>query len=212
LAGSPLFHGISETELGALIKCAGCTFKAFRPGETVYSAGEFVREIGLVLAGSVQMVKKDAWGRSQILEEKTAGEMFSESSVCGGMGVLPESVIAAGNTEVMFFDFQRIIVTCSSACVYHTMLIRNMISIFARRNLLLAGKLEHITKKTTREKLLSYLSEQAELSGSSSFSIPLNRQELADYLSVERTALSAELSKLKSERILNFRKNNFELL
>jgi CRP-like cAMP-binding protein len=212
LVKSPLFHGISESELASLVKCAGCTFKSFSKGETVYMAGQFVREIGLVISGCVHAVKDDAWGNSNIFAEITDGEMFAESFVCGGLGILPMSVVAVRDTRTMFFDFQRIISTCSSACVFHTILIRNMVSVFARRNIMLAGKMEHITKRTTKEKLLSYLSEQAKLSGSRSFCIPFNRQELADYLSVERSALSAEMSKLKAESVINYRKNYFELL
>ncbi|MDR1298067.1 MAG: Crp/Fnr family transcriptional regulator [Deltaproteobacteria bacterium] len=212
LGQSPLFQGIAETELSALIKCAGCTFRSYGKSEPVYLAGDFVREIGVVIKGAVHLVKDDAWGNSNILAEVARGEMFAESVVCGGLGVLSTNVVAVKDTEVMFFDFQRIITTCSSACVFHTILIRNMISIFARRNMLLAGKMEHITKRTTKEKLLSYLSEQSKIQGNSSFSIPFNRQELADYLSVERSALSAEMSKLKAEAVINYRKNHFELL
>jgi CRP-like cAMP-binding protein len=96
--------------------------------------------------------------------------------------------------------------------MFHTLLIRNMIGVFARKNIMLAGKMEHISKRTTREKLLSYLTEQSELRKSRSFAIPFNRQELADYLSVERSALSAEMSRLKTEGIINYRKSHFELL
>ncbi|MDR1085041.1 MAG: Crp/Fnr family transcriptional regulator [Deltaproteobacteria bacterium] len=212
LSQSPLFRGISETELSSLVKCAGCTFRSFKKNDHIYQAGDFVREIGIVAIGGVRLVKNDAWGNSNLIAEVSVGEMFAESVVCGGVGVLPVSVIAAKDTTVMFFDFQRIITTCSSACVFHTILIRNMISLFARRNVMLAGKMEHITKRTTKEKILSYLSEQSKLSGSKSFNIPFNRQELADYLSVERSALSAEMSKLKAGSIINYRKNHFELL
>ncbi|MDR1135416.1 MAG: helix-turn-helix domain-containing protein, partial [Clostridiales Family XIII bacterium] len=132
--------------------------------------------------------------------------------VCGGVGVLPVTVVAAADTEVCFMDFQRVISTCSSACMFHTLLIRNMIGVFARKNIMLAGKMEHITKRTTREKLLSYLSEQSKLRGNKSFEIPFDRQGLADYLSVERSALSAEMSRLKAERIISYRKSHFELL
>jgi CRP-like cAMP-binding protein len=137
--------------------------------------------------------------------------MFAESIVCGGIGVMPVSVMSAAATEVLFIDFQRIITTCPSSCGFHTLLIRNMIGIFARKNVMLIGKMEHITKRTTREKLLSYLSEQSKLHGSRSFKIPLDRQGLADYLSVERSALSAEMSRVKADGIINYRKNHFEL-
>jgi CRP-like cAMP-binding protein len=212
LKKSPLFQGVSEEELGSLVKCLGCTLKSYGKGEPVYLAGDFVREIGIVVAGRVHIVKDDAWGNSNIIAEISVGEMFAEAVVCGGVGVLPVTVVAAVATEVCFMDFQRVISTCSSACMFHTLLIRNMIGVFARKNIMLAGKMEHITKRTTREKLLSYLSEQSRLRESKSFEIPFDRQELADYLSVERSALSAEMSKLKAEGVINYRKNHFELL
>jgi CRP-like cAMP-binding protein len=209
---SPLFQGVSEEEIGSLVKCLGCTSRSYKKGETAYSAGDFVREVGVVVSGRVHLIRDDAWGNSNIIAEVTEGEMFAEAVVCGGVGVLPFAVVAAADTEVTFMDFQRVITACSSACVFHTLLIRNMIGVFARKNLTLAGKMEHITKRTTREKLLSYLSEQSRLRGSKSIEIPFDRQGLADYLSVERSALSAEMSRLKADSVINYRKNHFELL
>jgi CRP-like cAMP-binding protein len=211
LKKSALFHGVSEEELGSLIKCLGCTFKTYKKDEVIYLAGDFVREIGIVVSGRTHIVKDDAWGNSNIIAEITDGEMFAEAFVCGGVGVLPVSVIAVLDTEVMFIDFQRAVTTCTSACVFHALLIRNMMGIFARKNIMLAGKMEHIVKRTTKEKLLSYLSEQSKLRGSNSFVIPFDRQGLADFLSVERSALSAEMSKLKANGIINYCKNHFEL-
>ena len=209
---SPLFQGISDEELGLLIKCLGCSFKVFQKGERVYLVGDFAREIGFVVRGCVHVLKDDAWGNSNILASINEGETFAEAYVCGGVGVLPVSVVASAESEIMFFDFQRVTTACNSACVFHALLIRNMIGVFARKNIMLADKMEHITKRTTREKLLSYLSEQAALSGGDSFTIPFDRQQLADYLSVERSALSAEMSRLKSDGIINYKKNHIELL
>jgi CRP-like cAMP-binding protein len=213
LKKSDLFQGIAEEELDSLLKCLGCTFKQYKKGEVVYLAGSFVREIGVVVSGRVHIIKDDTWGNSNIIAEISGGEMFAEAFVCGGIGLLPVSVMAAlDTTEVMFADFQRVVTACSSACIFHALLIRNMMGVLARKNIMLAGKMEHILKRTTKEKLLSYLSEQSRLRGSGSFSIPFDRQGLADFLSVERSALSAEMSKLKANGIINYRKNRFELL
>jgi CRP-like cAMP-binding protein len=211
LTASPFFQGVSEEELGSLVKCLGCTFRAYRKDAVVYRAGDFVREIGIVVSGRVHIVKDDAWGNSNIIAEISDGEMFAEAVVCSGVGLLSVTIRAATDTYVMFVDFQRIITTCTSACIFHTLLIRNMIGVFARTNIMLVGKMEHVTKRTTRGKLLSYLSEQARLHNRNSFEIPFDRQELADYLSVERSALSAEMSRLKADGIINYRKNHFEL-
>jgi CRP-like cAMP-binding protein len=211
LAKSPLFQGISETELASLVKCLGSTFRAYKRDEAVHLAGDFVRGIGIVVNGRVHLVKDDAWGNSNILAEISGGDMFAEAIVCGGVGLLPFTVRATADTEVMFIDFQRIVTACTSACVFHTLLIRNMIGVIARKNIMLVGKMEHITKRTTRDKLLSYLSEQSKLHRSDSFEISFNRQELADYLSVERSALSAEMSRLKAAGLINYRKSRFTL-
>jgi CRP-like cAMP-binding protein len=186
--------------------------REYKKDETVFLAGDFVREIGIVLSGRLHITKDDAWGNSNIIAEVSDGEMFAEAVVCGGIGAIPVTVAAVADTRVCFIDFQRIVSTCSSACVHHISLIRNMIGVFARRNIMLTGKMEHITKRTTREKLLSYLSEQSEAQKSRSFAIPFDRQELADFLSVERSALSAEMSKLKADGMISYRKNQFELL
>ena len=211
LLNSSLFQGVTEDELGTLAKCMNFSFREYKKDETVHLAGDFVREIGIVTDGRVHIINDDAWGNSNIIAEISDGEMFAEAVVCSGVGVLPAAIVAVVDTQVCFVDFQRIIATCSSACAFHTLLISNMIGVFARKNLMLTGKMEHITKRTTREKLLSYLSEQARLHKSHDFEIPFNRQELADYLSVERSALSAEMSRLKADGIIRYRKNRFEL-
>jgi CRP-like cAMP-binding protein len=212
LQKSPLFQGMNDAELNEMTKCLGAHIKAFKARERVFLAGDFVREIGIVLAGSVHIIKDDAWGNQNIISDIAAGEMFAEAFVCGGAGELPVSVIAATDSEIMFIDFQRVTTQCGSACVFHSLLIRNIIGVLARKNIALQGKMEHITKRTTREKLLSYLSEQSRKHNSCSLEIPFDRQGLADYLSVERSALSAEMSRLKAEGIISYRKSHFELL
>ena len=208
----PLFYGVSEDEIGALVKCAGGAFQNYKKGEAIYLAGARVRDIGVVADGKVHIVKDDVWGNSNIIAEIPVGEMFAEAVVCAGEGVMRVSVIAAADCEVCFLNFLRITAVCSSACDFHAILIRNIISAFARKNIALAEKMEHITKRSTREKLLSYLLERSKISNGKIFEIPFNRQELADYLSVDRSALSAEMSRLKSDGIIDYQKNRFELL
>jgi CRP-like cAMP-binding protein len=202
---------VSGEETGLLAKCLGSTFRSYKKGETVYLAGDCVREIGIVVSGLVHIVQNDVWGNSNIIAAIPDGGMFAEAFVCGGADVLPVTVLAAAQAEIMFFDFRRVTTACSCACAFHAMLIRNMIGVFARKNIMLAGKMEHITKRTTKAKLLSYLSEQAVLHNSGSFEIPFDRQGLADYLSVDRSALSAEMSKLKADGVIRYRKNQFEI-
>jgi CRP-like cAMP-binding protein len=212
LRTSPLFAGIADGDFDAIMLCVDAYAEQYGNGETVYFEGDTVTNIGLLASGRLHLVKSDIWGNNSIVAEITPPGMFAEAVVCGGIGRIPVSVIAKEQSQILFIDYRKITTACSSACLFHSKLIRNMIGILAQKNVLMSVKMEHITKRTTKEKLLSYLMEQARQKGGKAFDIPFNRQELADYLSVERSALSAEMSKLKTERIIDYRKNHFELL
>ncbi|GHV49629.1 Crp/Fnr family transcriptional regulator [Synergistales bacterium] len=175
-------------------------------------AGEDVTAIGIVLSGGVHVLQEDFWGSRAILSHVAPGELFAEAFSCAGVGSLPVSVITTEPSEILFLDYKRVATTCSSSCAFHTGLIKNMMQILAGGNVMLTQKIEHLTRHTTREKLLSYLSEQARQAGQSAFEVPFNRQELADYLSVDRSAMSSELCKMRDDGILRFCKNHFELL
>ncbi|MDR1795918.1 MAG: Crp/Fnr family transcriptional regulator [Clostridiales Family XIII bacterium] len=212
LTSSPLFEGISAESFEAMLDCLGWETRAFEKGETILFEGDAVSEMGVLASGKLHLVKSDVWGNNSIMEEITPPGMFAEAVCCGGAGRIPVSVVAREASEVLFLDYKKIVTTCPSACAFHAKLVRNMIGILARKNILLSSKMEHITKRTTKEKLLSYLGDVARQKGGKSFDIPFNRQELADYLSVERSALSVEMGKLKAGGVIDFRKNHFELL
>ncbi|MDR0841409.1 MAG: Crp/Fnr family transcriptional regulator [Christensenellaceae bacterium] len=212
LTSSPLFAGIGRDDFDAMLRCLGASLRAYPKGGTVYFEGDTVTEIGIVIRGRLHLIKDDVWGNTSIVTEIDPPGLFAEAVVCSGIGRIPVSVIAKEESEILFIDYKRIVTSCSSACAFHSKLIRNMIGILAQKNILMSAKMEHITKRTIREKLLSYLMEQARQMNSRSFDIPYNRQELADYLSVERSALSAEMSKLKADGVLDYRKNHFEIL
>lgn len=212
LSSSPLFSGVGNDSFNALLKCLGAKEKAYKKGEVIFLEGDLVFDIGLLVSGRLHLVKSDIWGNNSLVAEIIPPGMFAEAIVCSGLGSAPVSVIAKEDSEVLFLDYKKIVTSCSSTCAFHVKLIRNMIGILARKNILLTTKLEHITKRTTKEKLFSYLSDQARQNNNKVFDIPYNRQELADYLGVERSALSAEMSKLKAARIISFKKNHFELL
>jgi len=175
-------------------------------------AGVQVVDIGIVLSGRALALREDFWGNRTILFEIEPSDLFAEAFSCAGAATLPLSIMATETTEVLFLEYRRVVTSCTSACAFHSKLIQNMLQIVAKNNLALLEKIEHITKRTTRKKLLSYLSEQARIKGSSAFEIPFNRQELADYLAVERSAMSVELSNMKDSGLLRYRKNRFELL
>lgn len=212
LKDTPLFFGVQEHEIEEMLGCLSSSEKTYNKGSYILTAQDPPVNVGIVLEGSVHVIKEDFWGNRAILARIGAGGMFGEAFACAQADHLPVSVVAREDTDVLFIDYKRIITTCSSACHFHSRLIENMLHILAEKNILLTQKMEHIVKRTTREKLLSYLSWQAVQAGSSYFMIPFNRQELADYLSVDRSALSSELGKLQKEGILEYHKNQFKLI
>jgi CRP-like cAMP-binding protein len=167
--------------------------------------------LGVVITGVLHIVRDDFWGNRNIVARIEEGDLFGEAFVCGGVKQIPVSITVEEDAEILLFDLGRIIGVCSSACKFHTLLIKNMISALAVRTINLMEKIEHITRHTTREKILSYLSVMAKKTKSTVIEIPFDRQELADYLSVERSALSAELGRMRDEGLLEFRKNSFTL-
>lgn len=212
LKQSQLFFLIEQDKIEAMLACLAAREMEYKKDAYILSAGNAAKEVGIVLSGSVNVIKEDYWGNRAIIAKMTAGEMFAEAFSCADTDKLPVSVVAAEKTEVLFIDYRRIITTCSSACVFHTLLINNMLHILAKKNIMLTQKIEHTSRRTTREKLLSYLSAVAITAKSNSFEIHFNRQELADYLCVDRSAMSSELCKLRDEGVLEFNKNHFELL
>ena len=212
LLDCPLFAGISPEDLGALLDCLGAQKLSYRKGQQILSEGDPARYVGIVLAGTVQIEKTDYYGNRSILTQAAAGELFAESFACAKAAQMPVSAVALEETCVLLIDCDRITTGCSNACGFHSRLIANLLQVVADRNLQLSQKIEITAKRTTREKLMAYLLSRAKQSGSDSFTIPFDRQALADYLQVERSAMSAEISKLRKEGVLESKKNHFQLL
>jgi CRP-like cAMP-binding protein len=206
-----LFSGINEGDLERLLRCLSAVSTVYEKNDFIFLAGEAVSSVGLVLSGSVNVIKEDFWGSRSIIAKLHSGELFAESFSCAKVKAIPVSVVAAEKCEVMLIKYPGIVRTCVSSCQFHNTLIQNMLNITASKNIKLTQKIEYMTKKTTKEKLLAYLSARALEAGGSSFDIPFNRQELADYLSVDRSAMSNVLCKMRDEGLLKFNKNHFEL-
>jgi CRP-like cAMP-binding protein len=207
-----LFKGIEEADLQPLLSCLSAKTVLYPKNQTVFFSGESIERFGIVLSGQVQVVQDDYYGNRSILAKIDAGNLFGESFACAEMKTLPVSVITTTESELLFIDCHRLAVPCARACGFHSRLIQNMLNIVSMKNIALTQKIEFTSKRTTREKLLAYLSAEAQKGESGRFCIPFNRQELADYLSVERSAMSAQLSKLRDDGVLRFHKNQFELL
>ncbi len=206
-----LFQGISEKEIETLLSCLSPQLKSCQKDAYLLRAGDFLKSAGLVLSGSVHIIQEDFWGNRSIIGNIKEGELFGETYACLPHEPLAVSAVAPEPVVVLFLDISRLFSTCSATCSFHSRLICNLLALLAEKNRMLTKKIEHISKKTTREKLLSYLSTQAVTARSPEFSIPFNRQQLADYLAVDRSAMSAELSRLQKDGLITFSKNHFIL-
>ena len=207
-----LFKDIKEPDLQPLLVCLSPKLTQYEKNQVVFMSGDSINSFGIVLSGQVQIVLEDFYGNRSILAQIGKGNLFGESFAFAENESLPVFVITAAESELLFLDCRRLASPCANSCAYHRQLIQNMLNILALKNISLTQKIELVLKKTIREKLLAYLSAEAQKAGKSSFSIPFDRQGLADYLSVDRSAMSAVLSKLRNEGIINFEKNRFELL
>ncbi|PNV63400.1 Crp/Fnr family transcriptional regulator [Clostridium sp. chh4-2] len=212
LKKSVLFYGIEGGEIEAMLNCLSAVKRTYEKGEFIWRNGDHISSMGLVLMGSVHVIEEDFWGNRTILAECPKGQMFGDAYACTPSVELGVSVVAAERAEILFLDVQKVITVCTSACEFHTRLIRNLLSVLADKNLMLTQKIKHMAKRSTREKLLSYLSEESLKQKNARFEIPFNRQQLADYLCVDRSAMSNELCKLKKEGVLDFQKNWFHLM
>ena len=208
----PLFEEIEEKDLLTMLTCLGARVMSFDKKYTVFAEGTSAKYIGILLCGGAQIVRMDYNGNRSILGNIHAGQVFGEAFACAGEPFLPVSVIAAEPCEVMLIDASHILHICGNHCVFHQKLIFNLMKDLAEKTILFHRKLEVISGRTTRDKLMTYLLSYAKQVGSDSFEIPFDRQELADYLEVDRSGLSAEIGKLRSEGILESNKKRFTLL
>ncbi len=208
---STLFSGISEEELTAMLSCLDTKTESFPKDTFLLRAGDTAESVGLVLSGSVLIVQEDIWGNRNILSRAGAGQTFAAAYACAPGSLLNVSVLAETPVTAMFLNVKRVLNVCPSACAHHSRIIRNLLGELAEKNLRFGEKLTHMGQRTTRAKLMSYLSAEAQRLGTCEFDIPFSRQQLADYLAVERTGLSQELGKMRSEGLLDFHKSHFVL-
>lgn len=211
LTKTNLFRGTTEHEAEAIMKCLSASTKTFHKGETIFRVGDVIDRIGMVLDGSVNIESDDIWGNRSILDHIEPGFIFGETYACIGGEPMLVSAMAAENTTILFMNVGKLISTCPNSCAFHNRIIQNLLQISAGKNLKLSRRIMHTSSKSIRGRLLSYFSEQAQKNGSYHFTIPFNRQQLADYLNVDRSAMSNELSKMKADGILDFEKNTFTL-
>lgn len=211
LKKNPLFRGLNEEELADILRNAGARTKSVKADEYLLRVGDTTSELGCVLRGSVLVIQEDIWGHRNIMNLVPTGDNFAETFAAAGEVPLNVNVVAHEDSEILFVDVNRLLSMQGADSAHRSIVVRNLISVLAKKTMAFNEKVTHISRRTTREKLLSYLSAQSQRQGSRSFTISFNRQQLADYLCVERAAMSVELSKLQAEGILSYHKNYFEL-
>lgn len=211
LKSSPFFKGLSDGEILSVLHCVNAAMISKKRNSYVFRAGDSTEVMGLVVSGSVLVIQEDLWGHRNILSKCCAGDFFGEPYAASPGSILNISVIADEDCEILFLNVQRLLVSCPVACEHHQKLIRNLVCVLANKLLVFNDKITHVGKRTTRDKLLSYLSAESVRQSSLSFDIPFNRQQLADYLCIDRAAMSAELSKLQKEGLIKTNRNHFEL-
>lgn len=212
LSKTILFRGISPEGIRTMMGCLRGVTKTYARGSTIHHAGEYIHTMGLVLSGSVCVENDDVWGNKSILDRIGAGHIFAENYACLPGEPLMVNIVAAEDAEILFMNTDCMLTVCSHACGFHNKLIRNMLTISAQKTLNLSRRILHTSSKTIRGRLLSYLSYQAAQQGSREFDIPFNRQQLADYLSVDRSAMSNELGKMQKESLIKSDRNHFVIL
>lgn len=207
-----LFSGVGNDEISAMLNCLQAKLVTYKKGEYVFRQGEHVNRISVLAEGKLLVQSDDFWGNRSIINVIDIGEMFGEAYASPESEAIPNDVIAEEDSTVIFFDIQKILTVCPSACKFHSIVIQNLFFAISDKNRKLVQKMGHMSKRTTRAKLISYLSEEARRQSKNTFTIPFNRQQLADFLSVDRSAMSNELCKMRDEGLISFNKNQFTLL
>ena len=211
LAGTRLFQGIREHEIEAMLTCLSAEERTYGKDAYIYRAGDVTGRLGVVMEGAVNIIKDDVWGNRKIIENIGGGQIFGETYACLKGEPLMVDVQAAERSRILFMDVNRILTTCSSSCDFHNRLIRSLMYVLAGKNLMLTKKMDIITPKSLRERVMVYLSQESVKQGCRTVTVPFNRQQMADYLSVDRSALSAELSRMQRDGVISYEKNRFTI-
>ena len=208
----PLFAGLAPEELESMLGCLNGQLRPVSRGQTVFHEGDEARWVGIVLEGEVQIFRDDYDGSRSLLGRAGPGQLFGEVFACAGVETLPVTVEATREGVILLADCRRVLTVCRSACAFHNRLINNLLQVVAEKNLQLNRKIECMSARTTRDKLMAFLLSEAKTHRSREFDIPFDRQALADYLGVERSAMSTELGKLVRDGVIQCDRRHFRLL
>ena len=212
LSNVDLFRGVSLDKFEKLLSCLNAQIASYKKGDIILMEGDKPVFVGIVLSGTVQIIKENYEGTRTIVAHLGQGDLFQEAICCAKVKESPVSVVADTAVVVVKLEASRILHTCSNCCEFHKTLIENMIEIIARKNLFLQSRIEIMRIKSVRQKVLQYLMAFVSEQNKGFITIPFNREEMADYLCVERSALSHELARMKKDGLIDYRKNTFKLL
>jgi len=212
LQKNALFKNFDMHDLESILKCLSANVDSYNKKDVVLLQGDHVHFVGIVLSGSIQIIKEDMEGNINILAYLGVNDIFAETFACADIYECPVTVQAIEDCEILFIDYKRIIKTCHKSCIFHSRLIENMLSLIAKKNITLSQKIEILSKRTIREKILAFFNTQIQMTHSKKISIPYNREGLANFLCVDRSALSRELCNMSDEGLIKFAKNEFEIL
>lgn len=207
---SSLFYGISDEELRGILECFRARVRTYDSGEVIIRQGERVLNLYMVLEGCVNIEKDSFWGRRIIVSRVNPNENIALAFVAA-KNVSNVDAVAAKKTKLLVLSYEKCTSMCQNACTRHRVLINNMFEILSKENIELIQKIENVSQKSIRDKLLTYLSNEAQRNKSNAFEIGFNRQDLADYLNIDRSAMCFELSKLQKEGLISYQKNRFML-
>lgn len=212
LRSSRLFNAIEEDDIEKMLCCLTSVRKEYNKDEFIMHQGESISSMGIVLEGTVLVIQEDIWGNRNIVSRLIPAETFGAAYALAPSSILNVSVLSESPSSILFLDMKRMLNLCSNVCEYHSRLVKNLIGELAEKNLSFSEKLRHITQRSTREKLLSYLSSEAQKKGKYEFDIPFSRQQLADYLGVDRSGLSSEMSEMQKEGLIEYHRSHFRLM
>lgn len=212
LQSMPLFYGIEEKNMEIILNCMGAYVKEHQKDQYIILCEDEVEIVGIILSGKVQMIREDLWGNRTLLVSMGKGEMFGETFSCGVNRTATVSFQASADAKILFLSFGHIMHSCSTACKFHHRLIENMVTIIASKNITLMDKVDILSKKTLREKIATYLLQQAGKQNSTYFDVPFGRIQLAEYLCADRSALTRELNTMRDEGLIEYNKNSFHIL
>lgn len=207
-----LFEGIEKTEIKSLLKCLSPNIQTYERSDFVVRPGDTLNSIGIVIEGEASVFKESLSGNRLLMKNLSAGEMFGEIAAFARKKEWPALVQANTPLTVCFIPQNKIVGDCGHLCAWHSTMINNMLRLVSERAIMLSKKMEYISIKTMRAKLCTYIYEQYMQKGATTLMLPMNRNQLADFLNVSRPSMSRELSRMKDEGIIDYHLSTVKIL